>query len=554
MSGSGPDRNEKIADGRTLLKWDPEDEGFWKSKGKKIAYQNLWVSIPNLLCGFAVWLYWGMVAKMIQKAHFADLSLFNFTFMNDGEFFSADAYRALMYTLPAAAGLAGATLRIPNSFMIAVCGGRNVKFMTTLMLLLPAIGAGFALQNPDTSFGTFVLLATLSGVGGGAFSSSMSNISFFFPKKMQGLSLGLNAGIGNAGVSTMQFLLPWIITFGAFGSIGGDPYRVGDKDLWIQNAALVWIPILATLCIMAFFMMHNMPQHKCGSTASAVGKYLWLMAIGFIGAGAAVGLLIIPWGGFPVLLKIFVIVLIAVLLTLFMMKKFTKPEVRENLENQFKIFDNKHNWIMTWLYTMTFGSFIGYANAFPKLIPDVFGVIRVGTDGLPLLESIANPNAPIASNYIWIGAGVGALIRPIGGWLADKFGGARVTHWDTIIMIASTIGAGYYVSLASNSPTPEEYFMPFLILFVVLFATTGIGNGSTFRMIPIIFSKEQAGPVLGWTSAIAAYGAFLIPKIFATQIKAGTPEYALYGFAGYYATCLAVNWWFYGRKNAEIKC
>ncbi len=314
------------------------------------------------------------------------------------------------------------------------------------------------------------------------------------------------------------------------------------------------MPILATFLVMAFTMMHNMPQHDCGTTLQAVGKYLWLMAIGFVGAGIAVALLITPWGGFPVLLKIFVLVVIAAVITLTLMKKTTTKEVRANLENQFQIFNNKHNWIMTWLYVMTFGSFIGYANAFPKLIPDVFGVIRVAADGSPLAQSIVNPNAPIASNYIWIGAGVGALIRPIGGWLSDKFGGARVTHWDTIIMIFATIGAGYFVSKASASPTPEEYFIPFLLLFVLLFATTGIGNGSTFRMIPIIFSKEQAGPVLGWTSAIAAYGAFLIPKIFATQIKAGTPEYALYGFAGYYLSCLGVNWWFYARKNAEIKC
>ena len=108
--------------------------------------------------------------------------------------------------------------------------------------------------------------------------------------------------------------------------------------------------------------------------------------------------------------------------------------------------------------------------------------------------------------------------------------------------------------VASQSQPPEQYFLPFLLLFILLFATTGIGNGSTFRMIPIIFSKEQAGPVLGWTSAIAAYGAYLIPKIFATQIKSGTPEYALYGFAAYYASCLAVNWWFYARKNAEVPC
>ena len=121
-------------------------------------------------------------------------------------------------------------------------------------------------------------------------------------------------------------------------------------------------------------------------------------------------------------------------------------------------------------------------------------------------------------------------------------------------MVASTILAGYFVYQARQTDTPETYFLPFLVTFVVLFATTGIGNGSTFRMIPIIFPKEQAGPVLGWTSAIAAYGAYFIPKIFATQIKAGTPEYALYGFAAYYASCLAVNWWFYARKNAEIKC
>ena len=190
---------------------------------------------------------------------------------------------------------------------------------------------------------------------------------------------------------------------------------------------------------------------------------------------------------------------------------------------------------MTWLYVMTFGSFIGYANAFPEA--DRRRVRHAPTNGL------------ITSRYIWIGAAVGALIRPVGGWLSDKLGGARVTQWDTWIMVAATIVAGYFVSLASHSDTPEKYFIPFLLTFIVLFATTGIGNGSTFRMIPIIFSKEQAGPVLGWTSAIAAYGAYLIPKIFATQIKAGTPEYALYGFAVYYASCLVVNWWFYAART-----
>jgi len=316
----------------------------------------------------------------------------------------------------------------------------------------------------------------------------------------------------------------------------------------------VWVPITGFLMVLAFLFMNNMPQHKSGPTLVAVGKYLWLTTLGGAGAGIGVFLLIIPWGGFPPLLKVFVILAVAVLVTLFFMKKLTPAAIRDPLDQQFAIFDNKHNWVMTWLYTMTFGSFIGYANAFPKLIDDVFGVVRVGADGAPLAEAMLNPNAPISAKYIWIGAGVGALIRPVGGWLSDKLGGARVTHWDTIIMIGATVGAGYFVSMANSSPNPEQYFFPFLLLFILLFATTGIGNGSTFRMIPMIFKKEQAGPVLGWTSAIAAYGAYFIPKIFGQQIKNGTPEYALYGFAVYYLSCLIVNWWFYARKNAETPC
>ena len=396
-----------------LQRWDVEDEQFWEQTGKKVAYRNLWISIPNLLCGFSVWLYWGMLAKFIQKIHFANPEAFDFTFMNDGAPYEEKAYRALMFTLPAVAGLAGATLRIPNSFMIAICGGRNVKFMTTLLLILPAIGAGFALQNPDTPFLTLVVLAALSGVGGGAFASSMSNISFFFPKRMQGLSLGLNAGLGNAGVSVMQFLLPWIITFGAFGALGGDPYDIGGgKEMWVQNAGLVWVPVLAFLAVAAFLGMNNLPQHDSGPTPVAVAKYLWLTLLGYVGATVGIVLLIAPWGGFPVLLKIFVVLVIAVLVTLSAMRYLTPRETKENLVNQFQIFRSKHNWIMTWIYTMTFGSFIGYANAFPKLIDDVFGVVRFGGDGAELAQAIANPNAPISSNYIWIGAGVGALIRP----------------------------------------------------------------------------------------------------------------------------------------------
>ena len=199
---------------RTPERWDVEDDAFWQSEGKPAASRNLWISIPNLLCGFAVWLYWCMIIVRMQLVHDANSSLFAFAEWNGGTGLMGGAYKALLYTLPAVAGLAGATLRIPNSFMISICGGRNVKFMTSLLLILPALGAGIALQNPNTTFLTFILLAALSGIGGGAFASSMSNISFFFPKRMQGLALGLNAGLGNAGVTTMQVLVPLVMTFG----------------------------------------------------------------------------------------------------------------------------------------------------------------------------------------------------------------------------------------------------------------------------------------------------------------------------------------------------
>lgn len=543
--------------------WDIENDSFWRTTGRAIATRNLVVSIPNLLCGFSIWLYWGMIAKVIRTIHQGNHELFNFTFGNDGKpYDNPAAYSALLLTLPAVAGLMGATLRIPNSFMVAICGGRNVKVMTTILLILPALGAGIVLRNPHTPFAPLIVLAALSGIGGGAFASSMSNISFFFPKRMQGLALGLNAGLGNAGVSVMQFLIPFVITFGLFGDLGGDPQSfvaaAGDanatKQLWVQNAALVWVPVLALLAIAAAAVMNNLPQHDCGPAPGAIGKYLWLTVLGFGGGAVGVLMLITDWGGVPDLLKTFVTLAVTVAVTMALMRYLTPKPIKAGLDKQFVIFSNKHNWVMTWLYTMTFGSFIGYSNAFPMLIDIVFGNIAVGSDGATLAKAILNPNAPITANYIWLGAGVGALIRPLGGWLSDKWGGARVTQWDTWIMLAATIGAGYVTFLARNSPAPEQYFTPFLLLFILLFATTGIGNGSTFRMIPIIFPKEQAGPVLGWTSAIAAYGAYLIPAILATQIKGGTPEYALYGFAVYYASCLVVNWWFYARRGAEIPC
>jgi NNP family nitrate/nitrite transporter-like MFS transporter len=513
--------------------WHPDDPEFWSHYGKAIANRNLWSSIACLLCSFAIWLSWSIITVQMRNL--------GFPFSNEQ-----------LFTLGAVAGLTGATLRIPNSFLIAISGGKNVVVLTTALLLIPSLGTGIALQNPTLPYGVFVVLAALSGIGGGNFASSMSNISFFFPTSKKGAALGLNAGLGNLGVSIMQVLSPIVMTFPLFGLFGGKglplPNIVGNQAagtlIWIQNCGFMWVPILIVVVINAYLNMNNLPtaspdvKDGLQGKISAYIKTLVLLSCALLTAAIGLYMLIL------VKLSMWIVLPVIVALTVVVMGMMQKP-FNISLTPQYRIFRNKHNWIMTWLYTMTFGSFIGYSSALPLLISIVFGQLPDGS---------VNPNAINPFTYAWLGPLVGSLARPLGGALSDKLGGAKVTQWDTVVMIASALGLAYVVEQASNSATPETFFPIFLGLFLILFITTGVGNGSTFRMIPVIFQPNQAGPVLGWTSAIAAYGGFIIPRVFGEQIAAGHAEYALYGFAVYYLSCLAVNWWFYARKNAEIPC
>ena len=527
-----------------LATWNVEDESFWKSTGNKIANKNLWISIPALLLAFAVWIMWSIIATKL-KAYGFNFGMITAD-MNPAQVTEKlKEINSLYYTLPAIAGLAGATLRIPNSFLISLGGGRNVIFFTTLLLLIPAIGVGFALQDVNTPYLTFAIFAALSGFGGGNFSSSMSNISFFFPKRMQGTSLGLNAGIGNLGVGVMQKTIPWVIGFSLFGALGADGNIVNGGGLaGLQNAGWVWIPLLSIATIAAFFGMNNVitGTPKLPSTVQGVGKTAYMIFLGLIAAAVGAYLLI----GLKV--NMWLVLPVVVVLTLALMKFATPSDIKTNLNKQFDIFSNKHTWVMTIIYTMTFGSFIGFSAAFPKLSQDIF-VYTNAND-----PTFVNPNAPDFLMWVFLGPVIGALIRPVGGWLSDKINsGAKVTAVSTIAQILATLAVAYFVIQARNSESPETYWWPFFASFMVLFLTTGIGNGSTFRSIPYIFSKEQAGPVLGWTAAIAAYGAFIIPKVFGQQIKGGTPEYALYGFAIYYFVCLVLNWWYYQGPKADVK-
>ena len=522
-----------------IERWDVEDEAFWEETGKKVANRNLWISIPSLLLGFAVWMMWGMITTQMQNLGFP---------------FTTDQ----LFTLTATAGLAGATLRIPASFMLRLAGGRNTVFLTTALLMIPALGTGIALMNPETPFWAFQALALLSGIGGGNFACSMSNISSFYPKSQQGYALGMNAGLGNFGVTTMQILVPLVMTVGLFGTLGGEPMALqkssgtligridAGTDTWIQNAGLVWMLLLIPLAFAGWFGMNNLrtiTPHP-GTPLQAFGKILGLYGVGIV--ATVIGLVALEW------LNMWLALPLTIIVTLGMLRLLPGEEIKPNIQKQFTIFRDKHTWSMTLLYILTFGSFIGFSAALPLSITIIFGnMMEVAADGT--ITRIANPDAPSALTWSWIGPFVGALVRPIGGWISDKLGGAFVTQIITIIMVFGSVAAGYVMMLAYNATDPNPYFWLFMLLFIVLFTASGVGNGSTFRSIGFIFDAQKKGPVLGWTAAVAGYGSFIAPVMIGNQIKAGTPEVAMYGFAAFYLICLGVNWWFYLRPGAYVK-
>ena len=533
--------------GGDVVDWRPEDDAFWESTGKRIAYRNLAISVPALLCGFAVWGMWGIITVQMLNLGFP------FT-------------QAELFTLTAIAGISGATMRIPASFLIRLAGGRNTIFLTTAMLLAPALGTGIVLQHKDWPLWAFQLMALWCGVGGGNFASSMSNISTFFPKRLQGTALGLNAGLGNFGVTTMQVVIPLVMTVGIFGSFGGEPMTLlkpsgwifgkiaAGTPTWIQNAGFAWLLSLVPLSILCWVGMNNL-KPVSGDTGHPVVAFLkitYLYTLAFI--PSILGLyLYLPKPTGLGLISMWVAIPLDIISALLVMKLAAFGAMKANVANQFKIFSNKHTWSMTALYIVTFGSFIGFSMALPLSMKVIFGVSHVPDANGVMQHTLNNPNAPSVLAYAWIGPFVGAAVRPVGGWISDKVGGSIVTQIISAVMVAASAAVGYVMMQAYGSATPEQYFPMFLGLFMLLFFASGVGNGSTFRTIGVIFDRQQAGPVLGWTSAVAAYGAFVAPIVIGNQITAGTPQYAMYGFAVFYAVCLVLNWWFYLRANAYVK-
>ena len=449
----------------TLTEWEPEKPEFWENTGKRIARRNLWISIPALLLAFSVWMVWSVVVARLPAIGF-------------------DFTQGQLFWLAALPGLSGATLRIFYSFMVPIFGGRLWTTLSTASLLLPAMGIGYAVQNSETPYLIFLVLALLCGLGGGNFASSMANISFFYPKAEKGNALAMNAGLGNLGVSVMQFLVPVVITMGVFGALGGEPQPMSDGgQLWLQNAGFVWVPFIIIATVAAYLGMNDIAAAK------------------------------------------------------------------SSFADQSVIFSRLHNWIMCFLYTGTFGSFIGYSAGFPLLMNMLFPEVN-------------------ALKFAFLGPLVGALSRAGTGWISDRFGGGRVTFWVFVGMIITVFGVLQFIphdGVGGN-------FWLFFACFMLLFFLTGVGNASTFQMIPAIMQHEiprlmpeldttarqkqierESAAIIAFTSAIAAYGAFFIPKSYGTSIAmTGGPEGALWGFGIFYVICTVLTWFFYTRRGALL--
>jgi NNP family nitrate/nitrite transporter-like MFS transporter len=452
---SAPATSATVRSGSWLNRWEPENAAFWAETGSRLAWRTLAITTANLTMAFAVWF---LVSALVIRLPAIGFKL------TTGQ----------LFWLAAMPGLAGGTLRLIHMFLTPIYGTRRVVGYSTLSLLVPAVGWFYAIQNPETPYWILMALAFLAGLGGGNFSSFMPSTSLFFPKRLQGTALAIQAGIGNFGVSIVQLVTPWII---GFALLGGGAFMGESQTLtkgsqasqvYLQNAAAIYIPFIAVFGLSALLFLKSVP-------------------------------------------------------------------VKANFREQFDIFRSRHAWSMTSLYIMTFGAFSGLAATFPLLIKQSYGAL---------------PGAPDPLTYAFLGPLVGSLLRVVAGPISDKLGGARVTHYAGLGMVACTLVVPLYTSPSSMADFPY-----FVAAMLALFGFAGIGNASTFKQMPMIFPPRQAGGVIGFTAAIAAYGPFLFGMLFGAAVGAfGSPNAVFYGLAVFFAFNVALNWVMYARPGAKTPC
>lgn len=444
------------AGGTWLPKWEPENAAFWEAQGKARAWTALILTTAALTMAFITWF---LVSALVVR-----LPQIGFQFSP-----------SQLFWLAAMPGLAGGTLRLLHMFLVPIWGTRHVVSLGTLSLLVPLVGWFYAVQNSATPYWVLMVLAFLAGLGGGNFSSFMPSTSMFFPKRLQGTALAIQAGVGNFGVSIVQFVTPWVIGFALLGGMAwvGEPQtlvKAGiESQVYLQNAPLVMIPFVAVFGITAWLFLKSIP-------------------------------------------------------------------IKSNFAEQFDIFRSGNTWAQTSLYMMTFGAFSGLAATFPLLIRSIYGAFEGAPD-------------PLA--WAFWGPLVGSASRVMAGPLADRLGGARVTHWAGLGML---VCAGY-VAWTVTTVSGLDSFPTFVGAMLALFFFAGVGNASTFKQMPMLFPPRQAGGVIGFTAAIAAYGPFIFGMLFAWSFGAfASAAPVFWGLTGFFAFNVVLNWALYARRGAPFPC
>jgi len=515
-----------------LPRWEPENPQFWKETGSAVAWRTCGITTFSLIFSFATWFVMSAVVVRMPAIGF------KFTTME-------------LFWLAAIPGLASGILRLIHSNFIPVLGTRPVVSISTIIKIIPMIWLGFAIQDTSTSWTTFMVIGFLTGMGGGDFSSFMPSTSIFFPKRLQGVAMGIQAGLGNFGVSIVQFVAPWIIGFAALGSIVGGPQAFTKvdvlKDIAVtKNASGVVTDVVAKrpdlaavtvitkdadvvrdVAIQETATIKNMKvELKKNATGAVtdvvvktvVKKDIWLQNALFV------------WVPFLVL---------AFVLCVIYLRSVTVPA--RGFKGQFEILSTKnrartHTWNCTITYICSFGSFSGYSAAFPMMIKTIYG----GFDG-----------APDPLTYAYLGPLIGGLIRAATGPVFDKWGGSKGMHWTTLGQIAGCLALifGGYLK-----PTGLEQFQGFVWIMLFIFLMSGTNNAATFRQYPIVFaySPAKGAQMLGWTGAWAAFGPFIWTSLIGMAItNTGSAIMFFIGAAVFYAYSFIVNWWYYTRNGAE---
>lgn len=536
-----------------IQKWEPENPQFWEQTGSALAWRTCGVTTFSLIFSFATWFVMSAVVVRMPAIGF--------------KFTTTE-----LFWLAAIPGLASGILRLIHSNFIPVLGTRPVVSISTIIKVIPMVWLGFAIQDLNTSWTTFMVIGFLCGLGGGDFSSFMPSTSIFFPKRLQGTAMGIQAGLGNFGVSIVQFVAPWIVGFAALGTVAGGPQVFTKADQVkgaltltreggiVTNVAVAKPEFAAAIeVIKADGVLKDVvlrgaegvqpvktevKKDAAGQIAEVVPTRGYAIEVRRNAAGAItdVTLRSVVKRGMWLQNAAFVWVpflVVAFVLSVVFLRSLQLPS--RGFMGQFEILSSRnrartHTWNCTITYICSFGSFSGFSAAFPMLIRTLYG----GFDGAP---------DPLA--YAYLGPLIGGLVRVLTGGLFDRIGGSKGMHWTTMGQVA---GVAFLAFGGYLTPTSREQFDGFLWGMLWIFLMTGVNNAATFRQYPIVFaySPGKGAQMLGWTGAWAAFGPFVWNALIATSIeKTGAVTAFFVGCALFYLYSLWINWYYYTRKGAE---